>query len=55
MSTILDVSRFLKFEMISSIKAVFCSLFGWIDSFEVQTTFSSMGILMERGVWLEDR
>jgi len=45
-----DVSKFLKFEMISSIKDVSWSLFGGIENFEVW-----MEILMERGAWSEDR
>ena len=49
-SAILDISRFLKFDMTSLTKAVSCSLFCGIDDLEVQTISSSMGILMERGV-----
>jgi len=49
MLVILDVSRFLKFEMTSSTKAVSCLLFCGIDNLEVQTISLSMGILIERG------
>jgi len=49
MLAILDVSRFLKFDMTSSTKVVSCLLFCRIDDLEVQTISSSMGIMMERG------
>ena len=48
MLAILDMSRFLKFEMTSSTKVVSYLLFCGIDNLEVQTISSSMGILMER-------
>ena len=49
MSVILDVSRFLKFKMTSSTKAVSYSLFCEIDNLEVQMISSSIRILIERG------
>jgi len=51
----LDMSRFLKFEMISLIKAVSWLLLRGIESFEVRMTSSNMGMLMERGAWSEDK
>jgi len=48
------MSRFLKFKMISWIKAVSWSLLGGIESFEVRITSSNMGMSMERGAWSED-
>ena len=54
MSPISDVFKFLKFLMISPIKAVSWLLFGGIENFEVWITSSKIGILMEKGAWLED-
>ena len=47
---ILDVSRFLKFNITSSTKAVSCSLFCGIDNLEVLTISSTMGLVIVRGV-----
>ena len=47
---ILDVSRFLKFNITSSTKVVSCSLFCGIDNLEVLTISSTMGIVIVRGV-----
>ena len=47
---ILDVSRFLKINMISLTKAVFCSLFCGIDNLEILTILLAMEIVMVRGV-----
>ena len=53
-STMLDVFKCLKFEIMSWMKAVSCSLFGAKVSFNVCIIFSVIGILMIRGVWSED-
>ena len=47
---ILDVSRFLKFNITSLTKAVSCSLFCRIDNLEVLTISSTMEMVIVRGV-----
>ena len=47
---ILDISRFLKINMIFLMKAVSYLLFCGIDNLEVLTILSVMGIVMVRGV-----
>jgi len=46
----LDMSRFLKINITSSTKAISCSLFCGIDSLEVLTISSTMGMVIVRGV-----
>jgi len=50
-----DVSKFLKFKMISSIRDISWLLFGGIKNFEVWMTSSWMEISMKRGAWSEDK
>jgi len=47
----LKVSRFWKIEMISLMKAFSCSLFCWIESFEVVMNLFAMGMVTDRGAW----
>ena len=51
----LEVSKFLKDEMTSLMNAFSCSLFCWIDSFEVLMISSTMGIMMDEGAWSDVR
>ena len=51
--TILEVSRFLKDEITSSMNAIFCSLFYRIESFKVLMISSTMGMVMDKGAWLD--
>ena len=53
-STMLDVFKCLKFEIMSWTKAVSCSLFGAKVSFDVCIISSVIGMSMTRGVWSED-
>jgi len=48
LSIILDVSRFLKFNITSSTKVVFCLLFCGIDNLEVLMISSAMGMVIVR-------
>ena len=50
----LDVSKCLKFKIMSWMKAVSCSLFGAKVSFDVCMISSVIGMLIERGAWSED-
>ena len=51
--TILEVSRFLKDEITSSMNAISCLLFCLIKSFEILMILSTMGIVMDKGAWLD--
>jgi len=51
----LEVSKFLKDEVTSSKNVFSCSLFCWINSFEVLMISSIMGITMDKGVWSDMR
>ena len=43
--------RFLKIDVTSSTKAISCLLFCWIESLEVLTTLSMIGMEMVRRAW----
>ena len=47
----LRVSRFWKTEMASLMKTFSCSLFCWIESFEVVMNSFTMGMVTDRGAW----
>ena len=47
----LRVFRFLKTEMTSLINAVSCLLFCWIKSFKVLIVSSTIGMVIDKGVW----
>ena len=49
--TIFEVLGFLKDEITSSINATSCSLFIRIESFEVLIILSTMGMVMDKGMW----
>ena len=51
----LNVFRFLKTEITSLTNMISCSLFCWIDSFEVLTTSSTIDTVMERDAWSDIR
>ena len=51
----LEVSKFLKDEVTSSKNTFSCSLFCWIDSFEVLMILSMIGITMDKGAWSDVR
>ena len=55
LSIMLDMSRFLKINMTSSTKAISYLLFCGIDSLEVLTISSAMGMVIVRGAWSEER
>ena len=55
LSVRLVISRFLKIEMISLTNVVSCSLFGGIDNLEVLMNSSTIGMVMMRGAWSENR
>jgi len=49
------VSNVLKFKIMSLINVVSCSLLGTMVSFDIWIISSTIGILIERGVWSEDK
>ena len=55
MSSILDVSIVLKFEITSLINSVSCLLLGLIASLDVWIISLKIGMLIKRGAWSEDR
>ena len=52
--SIFDISRDLKLEIMSLMNASFRSLLGGMVKFNEWTTSSKIGMLIERGAWLED-